>query len=129
LLKSSVDRNKKLYCANEEHPLFADIHNIILKETGLDKVIENVIYRVGDLICLYLTGDFAHGRDSQVIELILVGNNINIEYLKKKISQVEELVGRTVICRVLNSFQAETELRNYNPCDLVPLWNCCELKT
>src|SRR5512138_578232 len=50
LLISSHDSNKKLYQANEKHPLFADIHSIILKETGLDKVIDKVIHRVGDLV-------------------------------------------------------------------------------
>jgi hypothetical protein len=124
LLISSHDSNKKLYQANEKHPLFADIHNIILKETGLDKVIEKVIHRVGDLLCVYLTGDFAHGLDSNVIELILVGNDIDKEYLGRKVKQAEELAGRSVSCVVLDPSQAEIELKNYNPCDLLSLWDC-----
>jgi Fe2+ or Zn2+ uptake regulation protein len=68
LLISSHDSNRKLYQANEKHPLFSDIHNIIIKETGLDKVIEKVIHRVGDLIGVYLTGDFAHGKNGETIE-------------------------------------------------------------
>lgn len=124
LLISSQDSNKKLYQANREHPLFTDIHNIILKETGLDRVIEKVVYRVGNLLCVYLTGEFAHGRDNEIIELILVGNNIDNEYLKKKIKQAEKLVGRTVNCTVLDSNQADIELKNYNACDLLPIWNC-----
>ena len=73
LLNSQPDGNKKIYQANSKHPLFRDIHNIILKETGIDRVIEKVIHRLGNLICVYLTGDFARGKDSRVIELILVG--------------------------------------------------------
>src|SRR5512133_3591298 len=102
LLVSSHDSNKKLYQANEKHPLFADIHNIILKETGLDKVIEKVIHRVGDLICVYLTGDFAHGKDSPEIELVMVGRNVDHEYLSRKVTQAEELVGRKVTCQVVD---------------------------
>jgi hypothetical protein len=124
LLVSSQESNKKLYQANEEHPLFSDIHNIILKETGIDKVIEKVISRVGDLICVYLTGDFAHGLDSDVIELILVGNNIDKAYLDRKIKQTEELAGRTLKCVVYDPFTAEAELKNFKACDLLPLWNC-----
>src|SRR5512133_2012913 len=101
LLVSSHDSNKKLYQANEKHPLFADIHNIILKETGLDKVIEKIIHRAGDLICVYLTGDFAHGNDSNIIELIVVGNNIDREYLFRKVIQAEKLVGRKINCQVI----------------------------
>jgi DNA-binding transcriptional ArsR family regulator len=122
LLTSSVDGNRKLYQANKTHPLFSDIHNIILKETGLDKVIENVIHRMGDLLCVYLTGDFAHGKDTGTIELILVGNNIDREYLNRKVKQAEELTGRSVNHVVLDPIKAEAELMNYKPCDLVPLW-------
>ena len=39
-------------------------------------LIEKVIHRLGTLICIYLTGDFARGKDSPVIDLILVGENI-----------------------------------------------------
>lgn len=124
LLVSSQESNKKLYQANEKHPLFPDIHSIIIKEAGLDKVIEKIIHRIGDLACVYLTGDFAHGRDSQVIELILVGNNIDNDYLESKAKQAEELSGRSVKCTVFDPSQAEAELKNYKPSDLLPLWNC-----
>ncbi len=123
LLVSSHDSNKKLYQANEKHPLFSDIHSIILKETGLDKVIEKVIHRMGDLICIYLTGDFAHGKDSGVIELILVGQNLDREYLDRKMLQAEQLVGRKVSCQVIEPDNAGEHLINYNPMDLLPLWS------
>ncbi len=122
LLVSSHDSNKKMYQANEKHPLFADIHNIILKETGLDKVIEKIIHRMGDLTCVYLTGDFAHGKDSSVIELILVGNNIDREYLSRKVIQAEGLVGRKVTYEVFDPCNAKEYLLNFNPRDLLPLW-------
>ncbi|MDX9930621.1 MAG: ArsR family transcriptional regulator, partial [Bacteroidales bacterium] len=62
LLNSSRDGNKKLYQANTGHPLFRDIHNIIMKESGLDRLIDKVVSRVGRLLCVYLTGDFACGK-------------------------------------------------------------------
>ena len=85
LLTSLRDGNKKVFQANSSHPLFSDIHSIIMKETGIDRVIEKVIHRLGNLLCIYLTGDFARGRDSQVIELILVGADIDREYLARKV--------------------------------------------
>ena len=124
LLNSLRDGNKKVYQANCEHPLYRDIHNIIMKETGIDRVIEKVIHRLGDLLCVYLTGDFARGRDSQLIELILVGNGIDREYLARKVEQAEELVGRKVSYIVLNPDEAEFYLLKYKPSDLLPLWNC-----
>src|SRR4030067_1179135 len=61
LLNSLWEGNKKIFQANHKHPLYKDIHNIILKETGIDRVIDKVIQRLGNLICIYLTGDFARG--------------------------------------------------------------------
>jgi DNA-binding transcriptional ArsR family regulator len=126
LLHSLRDGNKKIYQANAKHPLFKDIHSIILKETGIDRVIEKVIHRLGNLICVYLTGDFARGKDSQVIELILVGADIDREYLARKVVQAEELVGRKVSYIVLEPKEAEGHLAHFKPADLLPLWNCDE---
>jgi hypothetical protein len=126
LLTSLRDGNKKIYQANKKHPLFCDIHNIIMKETGLDQVIEKVINRIGSLFAVYLTGDFARGKDSEVIELILVGEDIDREYLSRKVLQAEELVGRKVSYVVLNRGEAEKHLSGLNSTDLFPLWNCDE---
>src|SRR4030066_2482085 len=49
LLDSIRDGNKKVYQANVKHPLFKDLHNLILKEAGIDFVIEKVIHRMGQL--------------------------------------------------------------------------------
>jgi DNA-binding transcriptional ArsR family regulator len=123
LLHSLWEGNKKFFQANETHPLYKDIHSIILKETGIDRVIEKVIHRLGNLICVYLTGDFARGKDSQVIELILVGD-IDREYLTRKVVQAEEMVGRKISYVVLDPLEAEKYLLKYQPSDLLPLWNC-----
>jgi len=124
LLNSLREGNKKIFQANSKHPLYNDIHNIILKETGIDRVIEKVIHRLGELDCIYLIGDFARGKDSQVIELILVGSDIDREYLARKVVQAEDMVSRKVTCVVLNPAEAKHYLSKYKPSDLLPLWNC-----
>jgi hypothetical protein len=122
LLHSLRDGNKKVYQANSGHPLFCDIHNIIMKEAGIDRVIEKVIHRLGNLLCIYLTGDFARGKDSQVIELILVGADIDREYLARKVVQAEQLVGRKVSYIVLEPGEAEVYLSKCRTSDLLVLW-------
>jgi len=123
LLISIWEGNKKIFQANNIHPLYNDIHNLILKETGIDRVIEKVIHRLGNLNSVYLTGDFARGKDSKVIELILVGKDIDREYLVRKVVQAEEMVGRKVSYVVLEPTEAEEYLLKYEPADLLPLWN------
>lgn len=124
LLNSFPDGNKKMYQANRSHPLFGDIHSIILKETGIDRVLEKVAHRLGNLLCVYLTGDFARGKDSPVIELILVGADIDRGYLARKIVQAEVLVGRKVSYIVLEPHEADVHLGNLRPAELLPLWKC-----
>ena len=123
LLHSVRDGNKKLYQANSEHPLFHDIHSIILKETGIDRVIEKVIHRLGNLLSVYLVGDFAHGKDNGTIELLLVGDDIDREYLNRKVVQAEELVGRRVSYEILQPAEAEEQLGRLKPVDVLPLWS------
>jgi len=126
LLHSLRDGNKKVYQANPNHPLFGDIHNIIMKEAGIDRVIEKVIHRIGNLVSIYLTGDFARGKDSPVIDLILVGEDIDREYLARKVMQAEELVGRKVSYVVLHPDEADCHLEKLKKTDLLPLWNNLE---
>jgi hypothetical protein len=128
LLSSLHEGNKKVYQANPTHPLYKDIHSLILKETGIDRVIEKVVHRLGKLILVYLTGDFARGKESPVIELILVGAEIDREYLARKVAQAEELVGRKVSYIVLEPEEADRYLLKYKPCDLLPLWKTEENK-
>ena len=123
LLNSHRDGNKKIFAANTSHPLFTDLHNIILKETGIDQVIDKVIHRLGNNVSVYLTGDFARGRDSEIIELIVTGYRIDEEYLHRKVLQAEELVGRKVSCLVLEPSDAGDYLSKIDARDLLPLWS------
>lgn len=96
LLTSEVNKNKKYFIANTRHPLFQDIHNILLKHVGFDKIIEKVINKLGSLSVVYVTGDFARGIDNQIIDLIFVGENINKEYLLRLTEKTEEIIHRKI---------------------------------
>lgn len=123
LLISERKGNKKIFHANSNHPLYNDIHSIILKETGLDKVVEKVIHRLGDLVCVYLTGEFARGKDSHTVELILVGDSIDKEYLSRKIKQAEEIVKRAITYILLDPQEADSYLKKFELSELLLLWN------
>jgi hypothetical protein len=61
--------------------------------------------------------------DSPVIDLILVGENIDREYLARKVVQAEELVGRKVSYVVLHPDEADCHLMKLKKSDLLLLWN------
>ncbi len=94
-----------------------------MKESGIDQVIDKVIHRMGMLERIFLTGDFARGKDSPVIELIIVGADIDRDYLTRKVMQAETLSGRKVSYIVLNPGEAENYLSKLKPSDLLPLWS------
>lgn len=124
LLNSEREGNKKLFQANRNHPLYREIHNIVLKETGIDSIIQKVIYRLGQLDCVYLTGDFAKGKEGGMIELILVGKDIDSEYLDRKVRQAEEMIGRKINYVLMDNTEVQYNLKNYEPSDILPLWDC-----
>jgi len=95
LLTSKLDGNKKMFKANNKHPLFKDIQSILMKYTGLDQIVDEVIEKLGDVHEVYLIGDLGKGIDSPVIDLIIVGN-INKSYLINLIAKTEKLIAKKI---------------------------------
>ncbi|TKG91907.1 ArsR family transcriptional regulator [Puteibacter caeruleilacunae] len=95
LLTSSVVGNKKIYQANKQHPLFGDIHSLLLKHMGLDQLVE-VVVKLGDVESAWITGDIAEGRNGKVIDLVLIGKNFDKTYLVELVDKAEKLVGRHI---------------------------------
>lgn len=95
MLSSSSEGNKKIFQANKKHPLFNELHNIVLKHIGFDKIIENVVERLGDVEKVFVSGAFAKGLDSTIIDLVFIGQ-VNKIYLIELIDKVEKLISRKV---------------------------------
>lgn len=95
MLSSEHEGNKKVFKANSNYPLFGEIRNILLKYTGLQEVIENVIEQLGDLRKVYLTGDLAMGKQSDIVSLILIGNP-DRQFLLQLINKAEELIEKKI---------------------------------
>lgn len=93
MLTSENKGNKKIYKANAAYPLAQDLNKILLKYIGVDQIIELVIDRLGNLEKMYLTGDYARGKDTGIIDLVFVGN-VDKDYLMNLISKGEKLISR-----------------------------------
>lgn len=114
MLTSAVSGNKKIFQANIKHPLFVEVHNILLKYIGLDQIIETVIERLGHVEKVYVTGAFAKGLDSQIIDLLIVGD-VNKKYLIDLIEKVEGLISRKVRYVIYNiSEEKDIDWRKFN---------------
>ncbi len=95
MLHSKQQGNRKLFRVNAAHPLYNEINSIVKKYFGLDVVVEWIAKRMGNLQAVYLTGDIAKGKDSGLIDLILVGD-IDQQYLLKLIAKAEKLIKRKI---------------------------------
>lgn len=96
LLSTSTSGNKKIFRANTSHPLFKDIHNLLLKYIGFDQIVDKVVTKLGDVKMVFITGDFARGLDSNIMDLLFIGDSIDKEYLMKLINKSEGLIKRKI---------------------------------
>ena len=108
MLSSYTVGNKKYFRANTSHPLYSEVHNILLKYIGFDKIIEDVIERLGQVEQVFVTGDFAKGVDSNIIDLIFVGD-INKTYLLSLVDKTETLICRKIRYIVYSEEEALSE--------------------
>ena len=92
--------NTIVYKANKEHPLFPEISNIVAKYLGLDRLIEEVIMKLGDLDQAWVVGDYARGDDSGLIDLVLVGK-IDETFLQNLVHKAESMIHRKIRTLIL----------------------------
>jgi hypothetical protein len=96
LLVHEPTGNTVMYKANASNPFFKTIQKLVMKYMGVDEVIENVVSKIGNLELAFINGDYAKGKDSGVIDLILVGNLIDISYVSKLHVKAEHLIQRKI---------------------------------
>lgn len=102
LLRSKFVGNKKLFSANTNHAFFNNIHDIVLKYIGIDKLIENVLKKIGDLKKVYLIGDYTNGNDGGDIEFLLVGDNLDSNYISNLFLKAQKEVGFKLRYKLMN---------------------------
>lgn len=95
LIKSNI-KNRIIYKANSAHPLFKTIQKIIHKHLGIEQILEVILDRIGDVKKIVIIGDYSEGIDSGIIEILIVGDNINKKYLDKISPKIEEKIKRKV---------------------------------
>lgn len=95
-IKSYTSGNKKVFRVNTSHPLYRDIHGIIIKMVGLDHLIDYLAQRIGDLKKVYLIGKLAKGQSSEIIDIVLVGNDINQVFLIEQVAKAEKKINKKI---------------------------------
>lgn len=90
------NQNKIVYSANKNHPLFNILQKIVKNHLGLEDLINNVINNIGSVKKIILVGDYAKGIDSGKIEVIIIGDKIDRNYLNEIVLKIEEKIKRKI---------------------------------
>ena len=109
-LEKHSENNKIIYKANTSHPLFKTLQKIVYKHVGIEEILESVYNKIGDVKKIMILGDYARGIDSGLIEILIVGVNINNDYLDKICPKIENKIGRKVSFFVSNKPLAQKSL-------------------
>lgn len=109
LLVSEPKGKTKNYRANQLHPLYGEMQSIVAKYLGFDRLVEVVVKNLGNVQKAIVLGDYAKGKDSGTIELLLVGERINQEYLNFLVEKAESKIKRKVIVQVVKDAPNDIE--------------------
>jgi predicted DNA-binding protein YlxM (UPF0122 family) len=121
ILKSEKNGRQVYYMANHEHPLFPELKSMVSKVMGLDQVIDGIVSRLGDLEGAYLIDDYAEGKDTGIIDLLLVGN-IDQYHLNDLSRKTERYINRKIRSLVLSRDEYENLLPELKKRPLVLVW-------
>ena len=108
LLKSEKEGRQVYYKANTEHSLFPELKSMVGKVMGIDKVLDGIVTRLGDLDRAYLIDDYAEGKDTGIIDILLIGN-IDQYHLNDLTRKTERYIKRKIRTLVLS----QTEFNNF----------------
>ena len=109
ILVSERDKRNVYYWANQRHPLFPELSSMVRKITGVDELLNSVVDRLGNLEAVYLVGDYARGRDTGIIDVVLIGE-IDEPQLSDLVGKTEAYIDRKI--RPLILTQSEFEALN-----------------
>ena len=121
LLTSRKNGRQVLFSANTKHPVFNELHSMVKKALGMDQILESIIERLGNLKQAILIDDYAEGKDSGIIDLILIGN-IDQNELQDLTRKTEKYIERKIRTLVLTTDEYNRLVPNLNSRPQFLLW-------
>lgn len=122
LLEAHTESNRKVFQANTKHPLFDDINSLVRKYTGLDAIVDSVVNQLGEPREVYLMGDLAQGLDSPDISLIVVGEQLDLDYLENLVATAQKVISRNIKYIILTPDEFNIHYPHLDQEKLLPLW-------
>jgi len=121
LLKSEKKGRQVFYRANTEHSLFPELKSMVGKVMGIDQVIDGIVSRLGDLERAYLIDDYAEGKDTGIIDIVLVGN-IDQYHLNDLSRKTERYIKRKIRSLVLSRAEFDDFIPQLESRPIILIW-------
>lgn len=95
VVEARPDGNRTYYRANDAHPLYSDIRNLVLKTSGLTDVLREALRGAEDIELAFVFGSVAGdtAKAHSDIDLMVIGT-ISLRQLSKRLSGLEAKLGR-----------------------------------
>jgi DNA-binding Lrp family transcriptional regulator len=120
-LESHKNGRQIQYQANRKHPLFHELQSMVQKALGMDRILDSILERLGNLEEAYLIDDYAEGKDTGIIDLVLVGD-IDQENLNDLVRKTERYIDRKIRTLMLTSEEWDEMLPKLKKKTLLKLW-------
>ena len=121
LIKSEKTGRQVYYMANTEHALFPELKSMVSKVMGIDQVIDSILTRLGNLEGAYLVDDYAEGKDTGIIDILLVGN-IDQYHLNDLCRKTERYIDRKIRALVLSNDEFKEFKKRLKKMPYVLIW-------
>jgi len=121
LLKTEKSGRQVFYMANTDHSLFPELKSMVSKVMGIDQVIDSIIQRLGNLEMAYLIGDYAEGKDTGIVDLLLVGD-IDHYHLHDLTLKTERYIKRKIRTLVMNQNEFDQYSSKLSNRPIVSIW-------
>jgi predicted DNA-binding transcriptional regulator len=121
LLTSQKSGRQVFYKANQEHPLFSELKSMVGKVMGIDQVVDGIVTRLGNLESAYLLDDYAEGKDTGIIDLLLVGD-IDPYHLNDLSRKTERYIKRKIRSLVLSRDEYKEFEPKLKECPHILIW-------
>lgn len=116
LLVTNKRGRQVLFSANREHPLFNELQSIVKKALGMDAIIESIVKRLGNLQQAMLIDDYAEGKDTGIIDLVLIGD-IDTTNLLDLTAKTERYIERKIrtLTMTLEEYEQQRTILDKRP--------------
>jgi DNA-binding transcriptional ArsR family regulator len=106
-LEKNQQGRSMFYRANKRHTFFPEIHSIVKKTLGIDRIVEQVMNNVGRVDTVYILDDYAQGRDTGLIDVLVVGE-VDRRKIESLVPPVESKIERKIRVMMLTPEEFDT---------------------